>query len=1250
MSAEAVRTFEFWLGRAGSGKTRACLDAIAEHLIAYPRGKPLLFLVPEQASASMEQALEQTIEAIREARAKKGDATGAALVPGGFTRARILTFRLLREEVFSRVGGRPRNIVNEQSRILLLRRVIRRNRDALRIFGGSAELPGLASSVHHALGEFQRYGWRREDLQLRVEQMEGDDSSSEVLLRKLQDLSLIWAGYAEALHELGFEDLPALNEAAAARVREWDFLEGAHVWIDGFASFTEEESSLLDALLERAGWSALALCLNPFDPAFIKISDPKAAIGSQRPRIGPQRAFEILEQTYVQMRSRLRDAGWHTRDQFLPIPGLPTRFSRSPSLEVLEREILTGLGVPAERNAGWPAAGSSTEWPSGPIELLEAPNRRAEVEAVARRIAALRAKMRPCPHTGHLKHDFDWSEILVLVRDLEPYAPLVREIFPRYGLPFFIDQVRSLSRHPLARLLLAVLRAARAGWTTDLALDYLKTGLTPLADLDTIAEIERLASQRRLLGQDWSERNKGDKWLASRHRETPGEVARAERLFNAWREAARPADQLRADLEDGSVDSANALWKFLDSVHASERLDAWIQSSRDAGDEELASIHERAWKHAVDILDSLHDIASRSGDPTMESRQGRAALAAERIDELEELLESALQSVRGRLVPPIQEQILVGAVDRSRSPLTIRAAFVMGLADGEFPRVYDEDPVLGDRERDTLRRGARSLGPDSAQKFAQERFFAYIALTRASECLVASRPLQDDGGRALQPSSPFRALAEAFPAAGPHATQADEPDGSVALPERPERWTSRITSDFHLASAGNGEALDRLLRRPHPLEVIPASETRSRSRAARTLEALAWPRHARLTPELSREFWMRDPALSATGLEAYGACPFKFFAARVLRLERRLELTPGPLEMGELRHAILEALFRRLGGGAPLDWGGVDVKNAARLIDEIAPEIAEQTLEDRFGRDSLTLALLAEAVEDMKIVVRVLRIAGERYGFAQVDAEYRLGSTQHEPLRIPAAPGLDFLLRGSIDRVDAERGTLDSPAPNLVLFDFKSGAQAAQHSAARYYHGLSLQLAIYGLALRRDFSPSITSSPRPASRGRSARISGFFYWPLSVGLARETATEAESVEPATPAWFKSHSAKGLFDASIAPSLDTAIEPGASALAFKFSMTRTRALSRQSFGALAGRGFDLYLDYVESLVRERAAEIAGGRIEVRPLASPVKACDLCDYAPVCRVASSAPDVAVALRPVTAVNFREQFGGDEMEPLP
>ena len=48
---------EFIIGRAGSGKTTACLNAIKEKLIHSPTGKPLVILLPDHMTFAIERQL-----------------------------------------------------------------------------------------------------------------------------------------------------------------------------------------------------------------------------------------------------------------------------------------------------------------------------------------------------------------------------------------------------------------------------------------------------------------------------------------------------------------------------------------------------------------------------------------------------------------------------------------------------------------------------------------------------------------------------------------------------------------------------------------------------------------------------------------------------------------------------------------------------------------------------------------------------------------------------------------------------------------------------------------------------------------------------------------------------------------------------------------------------------------------------------------------------------------------------------------
>ena len=52
---------EFIIGRAGTGKTHACLTAMAKELAHAPLGKQRILLVPEHMTYASERALAQTL-------------------------------------------------------------------------------------------------------------------------------------------------------------------------------------------------------------------------------------------------------------------------------------------------------------------------------------------------------------------------------------------------------------------------------------------------------------------------------------------------------------------------------------------------------------------------------------------------------------------------------------------------------------------------------------------------------------------------------------------------------------------------------------------------------------------------------------------------------------------------------------------------------------------------------------------------------------------------------------------------------------------------------------------------------------------------------------------------------------------------------------------------------------------------------------------------------------------------------------
>ena len=235
----------FLLGPAGSGKTHRCLAEIRTALARSPAGAPLLFLAPKQATFQLERQLlaEDSLQ--------------------GFTRLKILSFERLARFVCERLGQAPPPMLDEEGRLMVLRALLARRREELKLFRASARLTGFASELSRALREFQRQRLTPDDL-LKL----ADDARDTVgLSLKLQDLALLLRDYLDWLAAHGLQDADGLLEVATKRLGETFNIQHStfniqELWLDGFAEFAPSELELLAAVAAHCGRVTISLCLD----------------------------------------------------------------------------------------------------------------------------------------------------------------------------------------------------------------------------------------------------------------------------------------------------------------------------------------------------------------------------------------------------------------------------------------------------------------------------------------------------------------------------------------------------------------------------------------------------------------------------------------------------------------------------------------------------------------------------------------------------------------------------------------------------------------------------------------------------------------------------------------------------------------------------------------------------------------------------------------------------------------------------
>ena len=188
----------FLLGPAGSGKTFRCLAEIRACLRTAPEGPPLILLAPKQATFQLERQLLADVSL------------------HGYTRLQILSFERLARFVLDELGITQPKFLSDEGRIMVLRALLLRHADELKLFRGSARRPGFAQELGRLLNELQQH----QLTSAKLREQAGREGLPRELQAKLHDLALLLERYSGWLREHELQDGNHLLDFATAALRD----------------------------------------------------------------------------------------------------------------------------------------------------------------------------------------------------------------------------------------------------------------------------------------------------------------------------------------------------------------------------------------------------------------------------------------------------------------------------------------------------------------------------------------------------------------------------------------------------------------------------------------------------------------------------------------------------------------------------------------------------------------------------------------------------------------------------------------------------------------------------------------------------------------------------------------------------------------------------------------------------------------------------------------------------------------------
>lgn len=1131
----------FIIGRAGTGKTRRIFDAIVDRCAADPLGRPVYWLLPKQATFMAERALT----------CRSG--------LGAVSRCRVVSFDELGRDVLNECGGVAIPEITPAGRRMLLGFLLRKHKDELGFFASTARQAGLASELDRAFEEFDRAGRSPAELAALAEDLDATVAPDQSLYAKLKDLAHLYDAYLDYLGQDRLDPHRRL-EQVLERLANCSGLKGAHVFVDGFLEFSESERRILASLAQVADTMEIALLLDPRSPAFQDVHHKPDELS----------LFHRTETAYQRL--------WFTFNELnvaMDEPVLLTHTKRfgNPHLRHLEQAF--GQRRPPRIHS------------HGGVELIEACDRRAEVDAAARQVKSL------------LREGLRLRDIAVLVRDLETYHELVDASFKEHEIPHFVDRRRKAIHHPLLQLTRAAMLAGLHDWPHEAAMTLVKCGLCGLTQ-DQSDAIENVVLTHRIRGRTWESR---EPWRISQRvsratdeDETPpevvGEVDEVDTLRHKLADPLRPLLKLLRSAEPITVRQlVAALYRVYDGYGVRHTLADWMDRADSAGRPEERGEHEQVWAELMEVLDQLVELL---GDETVTGA------------DFLEILDSGLEQFDLALTPPTVDQVLVGNVERSRAP-EARAVIVMGLAEGEFPRVAREDSVLSDDQRKALSGRGVPIDPDSQRALLDENLLGYLALTRASQHLCVTRPQADDGGRTLAPSAFWDRLLQIFPGIAPRSVPRDTSDRLdvaarlelVGTPRQLVKLLMRWARDF--AAEPKADPND-----PRPalydwLARREAADDQIDTMRVMAWRALSYANDARLSKHLAAALFPTPLRASVSRIEAFASCPFKHFARYGLKLQERETDEVTALDLGTVYHGVLERVVGDVLAGR-CDWPSMSVEQRQTLVKTLAKQVGRELRGEILLSSKRNEYLLARIEHTLDKVLAHQCAAGQRGHFRPAGAELVFGHGERlDPLTLETPSGKIVELRGKIDRIDV----LEQEAAVAVI-DYKLGGGRLQLD--RVYHGISLQLLTYLLVLQANGEKL---------RGKPLTPAAAFYVRLLRSLEK-VSHPSDATPPDDPAFELKEKPRGVLDRRYIDSLDYTLEGGRSEV-FAIAINKGGELgSRNSTDTAEPDEFAALLRRVRCRIGELADHILLGEVTIEPYrlgdSSP---CPHCPYRSVCR---------------------------------
>ena len=1008
-----------------SGKTSLLRTLYRRNLSTPESLGQCLWLTPTQRSRA--QALEKLFD----------ENLTVVLNPG------VMTFDLFCESILQDGDDLVRPVSEPQKR-LLLKQIIEelKSKNEFSHFGSISHTRGFLSLVSNFISELKRDEIWPDQFEKAMRHGSRQD----------KELLLLYERYQTTLAKEGFYDAEGrywsartqLSARTQGRYSEFDL-----VIVDGFSDFTPTQ---YDILITLASLTRTMVVTLPFEEGQRRdlFAKSERAIQTLKDRLSELNDVHLIEQNVAQFAEQMDLK-------------LPSGETAGPACLHLRDHLFD------------PPFSTTVSVQSTGLQILACYGQKNELQVVAERVKRL------------LANGVTPGQIIVTARDLSDPGPLAEEIFREAGIPTACDLTTPLDRTLLCKQMLQFLGLIEDDWSFERLKGVLLSTWFDWArlhpHLGLMAEgVARNAiaylRARQIAGNgdvilDVLARDR--ERLEAAQRSDPGsrtrprgfpidlqELVSVEELFHALRKLCAPFEKKHSPI--AWMELIGKTFSRLGWTPLTTRTSLWQVESGFPSDPRWPTVAAELWDFTLAQLFDLARFHERHSLTKIRWSLTEFIAFLQETLELISLPSQVREVGRVRLLPAAQIR-----------NLDVDYLFVLGLNEKQFPQAHQENCLYSEAERTRLQKFGWQLSTRRTHD-EDELLLFYHVVTRPRKLLTLSYAMTNHKGEPVFASPFLEQVRQLFDPNHLSFETAGRLHPVPAISEAMSRSSQRIAAVDEALGKQTGylkTLLEDQTQTPLIKNVVAASKTSSARFHTEGLTVYEGMLHDPSNLRwLSRRF-SPDVAFSATQLESYAYCPFRFFAEYVLnvspyddprvRTDRARRGNVVHNSLAQLHHALLDDasvdevrekfssyLKEELGREVNVnDLHAALNRIEGQLLDEWASYYGDQHNEYRNQLSGLWGRLPQRSLLELTFG----EISGlENESLPEQDESF-------PPLNVGSSEQ-SVKIRGRIDRIDIGQQGAQSV---FTLIDYKTGSPK-RFNEKELRSGKSLQLALYLIA------------------------------------------------------------------------------------------------------------------------------------------------------------------------------------------